>query len=93
MKKSDKKEVLERMLYEVEVEAGLAEIGGFTEYDQSEIEFLHNTLINHLSAKGLELYMDFIEECTKVGIQKKKPTTKEEMIENLRKDGGYRGCR
>lgn len=93
MKKADKKDVLERMLCEVEMEAGLAEVGGFTEYDQSEIEFLHNTLINHLSAEGLELYMDFIEECTKVGIQKKKPTTKEEMIENLRKDGRYRGYR
>ncbi|KXY51230.1 hypothetical protein AT268_32585 [Bacillus cereus] len=93
MKKSDKIDILKRMLYEVEVEASLAEIGGFTEYDQSEIEFLHNTLINHLSAKGLELYMDFIEECTKVGIQKKKPTTKEEMIENLKKDGRDRGFR
>ncbi|EEM25218.1 hypothetical protein bthur0002_58600 [Bacillus thuringiensis Bt407] len=37
--------------------------------------------------------MDFIEDCTKVGIQKKKATTKEEMIENLRKDGRYRGYR
>lgn len=93
MKKFDKKDILERMLYEVEVESDLAEEGGFSEYDQSEIEFLHNTLINHLSAKGIELYMDFIENCTKVGIQKKKATTKEEMIENLKKDGRYRGCR
>lgn len=93
MKKADKKDVLERMLCEVEMESDLAEEGGFSEYDQSEIEFLHNTLINHISAKGLELYMDFIEECTKVGIQKKKPTTKEEMIEHLKQNGGYRGYR
>lgn len=37
--------------------------------------------------------MDFIEECTKVGIQKKKGTTKQEMIENLKREGIYIGYR
>lgn len=82
MSKKKKLETLSRMFEEMDREEWL---GGFSEYDQSEIEFLHGVLVNHLTVEGIELYMNWIEETTRVGINRKRASTKEDMIKSIKR--------
>ncbi|PEV64187.1 hypothetical protein [Bacillus thuringiensis] len=75
MKKYQKVETIERMLNELGNEHN---VGGFNEYDQ-EITNLFGEILPYLSHEGLNFAMNYIEETSKVGVNRRKPMTIEDM--------------
>ncbi|MDA1867349.1 hypothetical protein ACRS42_10310 [Bacillus thuringiensis] len=76
MKKCQKVKELARMLKEL---ADEHRFGGFNEYDQ-EITNLFEEILPHLSHEGLNFAMGYIEEASKVGVNRRKPMTSDDMF-------------
>lgn len=87
MKKTSKVQKILRMLNELGNEWS---VGGFNEYDQ-EITNLFEEILPYVSHKGLNFAMGYIEEVSKVGVNRRKPMTNEDMqkwaIDNNRTRG------
>lgn len=81
MKKEDKIKTIRRMTAEVASESLYS--GGFNELDQSELEFVHKTLLQYVSHEGLNKYMDFLESVSRSGVSRKQQMSDEEMEQRL----------
>ncbi|MCC3687424.1 hypothetical protein LLR47_19670 [Bacillus cereus] len=75
MKKPQKVQEIVRMLKEL---ADEHRFGGFNEYDQ-EITNLFEEVLPYMSHEGLNFAMGYIEEASKVGVNRSKPMTNEDM--------------
>lgn len=75
MRKPQKVQEILRMLNELGNEWS---VGGFNEYDQ-EITNLFEEILPYVSHEGLNFAMGYIEEASKVGVNRRKPMTREDM--------------